>query len=208
MKAVTISIDAMGGDNAPDIVVDGLEYFIKHEGHKHDLHVLLHGDEAVLNKLLESKSAIKNICDIRHTETEIAMDMKPSQAVRRGKGTSLWNTVEAVKKGEAASALSAGNTGALMAISMLQLKRKMGVQRPALVAAWPTPDGQSVVLDVGANVDTDASQLTEFAVLGEAFYRAIYKKDAPSIGLLNVGTEDLKGNATIKAAHERLSESK
>ena len=208
MKAVTISIDAMGGDNAPDIVVDGLEYFIKHEGHKHDLHVLLHGDETVLNKLLESKSAIKNICDIRHTETEIAMDMKPSQAVRRGKGTSLWNTVEAVKKGEAASALSAGNTGALMAISMLQLKRKMGVQRPALVAAWPTPDGQSVVLDVGANVDTDASQLTEFAVLGEAFYRAIYKKDAPSIGLLNVGTEDLKGNATIKAAHERLSESK
>lgn len=208
VKAVTISIDAMGGDHAPNIVIDGLAYFIKHEGHKHDLHVLLHGDEEVLNKLLESKPAVKNICEVRHTETEIAMDMKPSQAVRRGKGTSLWNTVEAVKHGEAGSALSAGNTGALMAISMLQLKRKVGVQRPALVAAWPTPDGQSVVLDVGANVETDASQLTEFAVLGEAFYRAIYKKDTPSIGLLNVGTEDLKGNATIKAAHERLNESK
>ena len=208
VKSVTISVDAMGGDNAPDVIIDGLAFFIKHEGQKHDLHVLLHGDEAVLAPMLAAKSALARVCEIRHTDTQIAMDMKPSQAVRRGKGTSLWNTVEAVKKGEAALALSAGNTGALMAISMLLLRRKEGVQRPALVAAWPTPEGQAVVLDVGANVDTDASQLTEFAVLGEAFYRAIYKKDRPTIGLLNVGTEDLKGNATIKAAHERLNESK
>lgn len=208
VKAVTISVDAMGGDYAPDIVVNGLAYFIKHEGQKHDLTVLLHGDEAALAPLLAAKPNVRDICEIRHSDTVISMDMKPSQAVRRGKGTSLWNTVESVKNGEAASALSAGNTGALMAISMLQLKRKVGVQRPALVAAWPTPEGQSVVLDVGANVETDASQLTEFAVLGEAFYRAIFKKEQPSIGLLNVGTEDLKGNATIKAAHERLNESK
>ena len=207
VKAVSISVDAMGGDSAPDIVIDGLAYFMKHEGQKHDLHVLLHGDKTVLEPLIAAKSNLKDVCEIRHTETVIAMDMKPSQAVRRGKGTSLWNTIEAVKSGEAALALSAGNTGALMAISMLLLRRKEGVQRPALVAAWPTPKGQSVVLDVGANVETDASQLTEFAVLGEAFYRAIYKKDSPSIGLLNVGTEDLKGNATIKAAHERLNES-
>lgn len=206
-KAVTISIDAMGGDHAPQIVIDGLAYFMKHEGHKHDLRFLLHGDEAVLSPLLEQDIAVKNISEIRHSETEIAMDMKPSQALRRGKGTSLWNTVAAVKSGEAALGLSAGNTGALMAISMLLLKRKEGVQRPALVAAWPTPKGQSVVLDVGANVESDATQLTEFAVLGDAFYRAIYKKQSPSIGLLNVGTEDLKGNAVIKAAHERLNES-
>jgi len=198
-KAVTISIDAMGGDHAPQIVVDGLVYFMKHEGHKHNLHVLLHGDEAVLAPLLTK--------EIRHTDSEIGMDMKPSQALRRGKGTSVWNTVAAVKNGEAALGLSAGNTGALMAISMLLLKRKEGVQRPALVAAWPTPKGQSVVLDVGANVETDASQVTEFAVLGDAFYRAIYKEPSPTIGLLNVGTEDLKGNAVIKAAHERLNES-
>lgn len=208
VKAVTISIDAMGGDYAPEIVINGLAYFMKHEGHKHDLNFILHGNEGVLKDLLSSKPNVKDICDIRHTDTEISMDMKPSQAVRRGKGTSLWNTIESVKNGEAGAVLSAGNTGALMAISMLQLRRKTGVQRPALVAAWPTPDGQSVVLDVGANVETDASQLTEFAVLGEAFYRAIYDKDSPSIGLLNVGTEDLKGNATIKAAHERLNESK
>ena len=208
MKTVKISVDAMGGDNAPDIVIDGLAYFMKHYGKNHDLQMVLHGDKAVLEPLLASKPAVKTVSEIRHTETMISMDMKPSQAVRRGKGTSLWNTVESVKNGESILALSAGNTGALMAISMLLLRRKSGVQRPALVAAWPTPEGQSVVLDVGANVESDASQLTEFAVLGEAFYRAIYKKSAPTIGLLNVGTEDLKGNATIKAAHERLNESK
>ncbi len=206
-KAVTISIDAMGGDHAPQIVVDGLAYFMKHEGHKHNLHILLHGDEKILTPLLAQSQTVKDIAEIRHTDSEIGMDMKPSQALRRGKGTSLWNTVASVKNGEAALGLSAGNTGALMAISMLQLRRKEGVQRPALVAAWPTPNGQSVVLDVGANVESDASQLTEFAVLGDAFYRAIYKKQSPSIGLLNVGTEDLKGNAVIKAAHERLNES-
>lgn len=206
-RAVTISIDAMGGDHAPEIVIDGLAYFLKHEGDKHKLKILLHGDEAVLRPLLENKNAVKQAAEIRHSDSEIAMDMKPSQALRRGKGTSLWNTIAAVKNGEAALGLSAGNTGALMAISMLLLRRKEGVQRPALVAAWPTPQGQSVVLDVGANVESDASQLTEFAVLGDAFYRAIYKKQAPTIGLLNVGTEDLKGNAVIKAAHERLNES-
>lgn len=207
VKAVTISVDAMGGDHAPDIVLDGLAYFLKKEGHKHDLHVLLHGDEAVLTEKLEKLTNVREICEIRHTDTVISMEMKPSQAVRRGKGTSLWNTVQSVKAGEAALALSAGNTGALMAVSMLLLRRKPGVQRPALVAAWPTPEGQSIVLDVGANVESDASQLTEFAVLGEAFYRAIYKKELPTIGLLNVGTEDLKGNSVIKAAHERLNES-
>ncbi len=206
-KAVTISIDAMGGDDAPQIVIDGIAYFIKHEGYKHKLRILLHGDEAVLSNLLASKKAVRDISEIHHTDSEIAMDMKPSQALRRGKGTSLWNTVTSVKSGEADLGLSAGNTGALMAISMLQLKRKNGVQRPALVAAWPTPKGQSVVLDVGANVESDETQLTEFAVLGDAFYRAIYNKESPTIGLLNVGTEDLKGNAVIKAAHERLNES-
>ena len=135
------------------------------------------------------------------------MDDKPSQALRRGKDSSMWNAVAAVKAQRAEIAVSAGNTGALMAMSKLQLRMKQGVQRPALAATWPRRNGVSVVLDVGANVDVDPAQLTEFAVMGEAYYKAIHKIEKPTIGLLNVGTEDQKGNAVIKAAHERLSES-
>ena len=119
----------------------------------------------------------------------------------------MWNAVAAVKAQRAEIAVSAGNTGALMAMSKLQLRMKQGVQRPALAATWPRRNGVSVVLDVGANVDVDPAQLTEFAVMGEAYYKAIHKIEKPTIGLLNVGTEDQKGNAVIKAAHERLSES-
>jgi len=207
VKPVTISIDAMGGDNAPEIVIDGLAHFLKTEGADHELTFLIHGEEVVLVPLIEKHPHLARVSVVHHTETEISMEMKPSQALRRGKGTSMWNMVESVKMGEADLGVSAGNTGALMAISMLQLRLKEGVQRPALAASWPTPKGQSVVLDVGANIESNAAQLTEFAVLGDAFYRALYKKSRPSIGLLNVGTEDLKGNAVVKKTHERLSES-
>jgi len=119
----------------------------------------------------------------------------------------MWNAILAVKEERATIALSAGNTGALMAMSMMILRRMQGVQRPALAATWPRPEGVCVVLDVGANVEANASQLTEFAVLGGAYYRALYKTENPTIGLLNVGTEDQKGNAVTKAAHERLKQS-
>ena len=120
----------------------------------------------------------------------------------------MWNAIAAVKGGQAGIAVSAGNTGALMAMSKLQLRAKRGVQRPAIAASWPNLSGEmTVVLDVGANVECDAAQLTEFAILGEAYFRAVFGKKNPSVGLLNVGTEEGKGNATIKAAHERLSQS-
>ena len=125
----------------------------------------------------------------------------------RDKGSSMWNAIAAIKDGRADIAVSAGNTGALMAMSKLQLRMKRGVQRPAIAASWPREDGMCVVLDVGANIECDAAQLTEFAILGEAYYQSIYKTDRPTVGLLNVGTEDLKGNAIVKAAHERLSQS-
>jgi len=207
LTGLILSIDAMGGDNAPDIVVKGIEYFLKREGKNRRARFVLHGDEALLTPLLAKCKQTADRSEIRHTETSISMDEKPSQALRKGKGTSMWNAIASVKSGEANFAISAGNTGALMAMSKLQLRMKQGVQRPAIAASWPQLDGWCVVLDVGANIECDAAQLTEFAVLGEAFYRALHKKDNPSVGLLNVGTEDLKGNATIKAAHERLAES-
>ena len=120
----------------------------------------------------------------------------------------MWNAIAAVKGGQASVVISAGNTGALMAMSKLQLRAKRGVQRPAIAASWPNLCGDlTVVLDVGANVECDAAQLTEFAILGEAYFSAIYGKSDPAVGLLNVGTEEGKGNAVIKAAHQRLSQS-
>lgn len=207
LEGLIISVDAMGGDNAPDIVVDGIEHFVKGIGRGRKARFLLHGDEAKLAPLLARNREAAACAEIRHTELEIEMDAKPSQALRRGKGSSMWNAIQSVKAKEADIAVSAGNTGALMAMSMMILKRKQGVQRPAIAASWPNPKGMSVVLDVGANIDCDAGQLTEFAVLGEAYYRALYHVEGPRVGLLNVGTEELKGNAVIKAAHERLSES-
>jgi len=207
LQGLVVSIDAMGGDDAPDIVVDGIEHFLKTAGKGRKARFILHGNEALITPLLAKTSEASSRVEIRHTEHTIAMDDKPSQALRRGKGSSMWNAISSVKDGEADIVVSAGNTGALMAMSMMILKRKQGVQRPAIAASWPGPNGMCVVLDVGANIECDAGQLTEFAVLGEAYYRALYHVESPRVALLNVGTEDLKGNDVVKAAHERLSES-
>ncbi|WP_298912747.1 phosphate acyltransferase PlsX [uncultured Algimonas sp.] len=208
LDGLVISVDAMGGDDAPDMVVKGLEYFLTHAGKGRRARFLLHGDSAKIKPILAKAPQTRERCEIVHTDKVVSMDDKPSQALRRGKDSSMWNTIAAVKAGRAEIAVSAGNTGALMAMSKLQLRMKQGVQRPALAATWPKQDGVCVVLDVGANIDVDPAQLTEFAVMGEAYYKAIHKSANPSIGLLNVGTEDQKGNAVIRAAHERLSQSR
>lgn len=207
LNGLVVSIDAMGGDDAPDIVVDGIEHFLKCLGKGRKARFILHGNEDLLQPLIAKLPETAARIEIRHTEHVISMEDKPSQALRRGKGSSMWNAISSVKDGEANIVLSAGNTGALMAMSMMILKRKQGVQRPAIAACWPGPDRMCVVLDVGANIECDAGQLTEFAVLGEAYYRALFRTENPRVALLNVGTEDLKGNDVVKAAHERLSES-
>ena len=207
LDGIVLSVDAGGGDHGAAMVVSGIEHFLKHEGANRRARFLLHGDEAELFPLLKKNPRSRERTEIRHTELKIAGDAKPSQALRRGKGSSMWNTIASVKQGEARVGVSAGNTGALMAMSKLQLRMMPGVQRPAIAAVWPTVRGQSVVLDVGANIECDAAQLTEFAVLGEAYYRALFAVRCPTVGLLNVGTEELKGNAVIKLAHERLQES-
>jgi glycerol-3-phosphate acyltransferase PlsX len=132
------------------------------------------------------------------------MEEKPSQALRRGRNTSMWRAIESVEKKEAEVAISAGNTGALMAMAMFQLRTLEGIDRPAIAALWPTKRGQSVVLDVGANVASDAQQLVEFAIMGEAFARAILGLDRPTVGILNVGAEDVKGNDAVRGAAHML----
>ena len=192
-----ISIDGMGGDEGCAMVVDGLEQFARqHE----EWTFLLHGDETALKAALVNAQTAQPRTTIRHTDKAVAMDEKPGIALKRGKGSSMWNAIEAVKKNEAAAAVSAGNTGALMAMSKLILRTVPGVHRPALCAGWPTPDGICAVLDLGADITADAEQLVEFAIMGEAFSRAVHHKDSPSIGLLNIGSEDIKGNDTLKEA--------
>ncbi|RZJ89503.1 MAG: phosphate acyltransferase, partial [Brevundimonas sp.] len=162
----------MGGDHGPPIVVGGVREYLKRDN-SDGVDFLLHGDEAAIQAEITRQHVPVNRVAIRHTDKVVAMDEKPAQAMRRGKGSSLWNAIEAVKTGEAGGAVSAGNTGALMAISKLVLRMAAAdLERPAIVASWPTFKGHTAVLDVGANIGSDAEQLIEFAIMGEAFQTA------------------------------------
>lgn len=193
----TIAIDGMGGDHAPQSVVDGLSLFARENA---DSKFILFGDGASLKVLLDQHPAARDRTEIRHCERSVAMDDKPAQAVRQGRGTSMWESIQAVKSGEAVGAVSAGNTGALMAMSKLILRMVEGAQRPALVGTWPTRSGVSAVLDLGADIAADPAQLIEFAIMGVAFAHAVHHKPDPVVGLLNIGSEDLKGHEAIREA--------
>jgi glycerol-3-phosphate acyltransferase PlsX len=203
-EALVLSIDGMGGDHAPDIVVEGVDHCARARS---DARYLIHGDPQKLSALLDRYPAAKAVSTIVPAEKAIGMEVKASQAMRQGKGSSLWNAVQAVENGQAHAVVSAGNTGAYMAIAMFRLRTMEGVHRPALAARWPAANGGYVVmLDVGANVEADGEQLVEFAIMGEAFQRAVSGKDRPSVALLNVGAEDQKGHEEIRAAAKLIRE--
>jgi glycerol-3-phosphate acyltransferase PlsX len=203
--SIVISIDAMGGDHGPAVAVPGVAQALEGFGGR-QVRFLLFGDEAQINAELARHPKARAACEVRHTDKVIASDEKAAQALRRGKGSSLWNAVEAVKDGDAQAAVSAGNTGGLMAISKLLLRMTGGLDRPAIVASWPTMRGVTAVLDVGANVSSDAAQLVEFAIMGEAFHCAVHGAHRPSVGLLNVGSEEQKGHEEVREAHKILRE--
>jgi len=201
-RAVTLAVDAMGGDAGPQAVVDGVAHAAK-RGLK--ARFLLFGDRRALEPLVRSAPHAPMI-DIRHTDNVVSMTDKPSHVIRRGRDTSMWSAMAALKEGEAQALVSCGNTGALMALARLQLRMIEGVDRPAITALWPTRRGRSVVLDVGANVEADEKQLVQFAIMGEAFYRVLMGVEKPTVGLLNVGAEDLKGHELIRTAARTLKE--
>jgi len=201
---LTLSLDAMGGDNAPDIVVKGLQ--IARKRHPH-VRFLLHGDQAALGPLIGRGDGLSDICEIRHAEGVVGNDEKPSQAVRRGRDSSLWQSIQAVKDGSAAGVVSAGNTGAFMAMAKLALRTLPGIDRPAIAALMPTARGDCVMLDLGANAECDADNLVQFAIMGEVFGRNVLGLREPTIGLLNIGTEDQKGTDTLRRVSAVLRES-
>lgn len=202
---LVISIDAMGGDHGPSIVLPGVAKVLQSQRDE-PLRFLLHGDVTAMQAVMSSIPGLAERCELRPADGVISMDAKPAHAMRRGKGTSMWNTVDSVKTGEARAAVSAGNTGALMAIGRLLLRTAGNLDRPALVANWPTLQGVTSVLDVGANINCDAERLVQFAIMGAAYHRAIHRKARPTVGVLNIGVETEKGHEEVRSADRLLRE--
>ena len=201
--AFTLAVDAMGGDHAPDIVVQGIE--ISAERHP-SARFLLVGDAARLEKLLRQSPRAAAACTVRHAPDTIGSDLKPTAALRL-RHASMRVAIDAVATGEAAGVVSAGNTGALLALAKIIIKTMPGIDRPAMAAIAPSVRGDVVMLDLGANVTCDCRNLVEFAVMGDVFARTVLGLTAPSIGLLNVGSEELKGDDRLRAAADVLRES-
>ncbi len=201
-----ISVDAMGGDHGPAVVVAGLGLAA---AAMPGVRFILHGPSDELGRLLSKRSDLAGRVDIRHADGVVTMDEKPSHVMRHGQATSMWSAVDSVKSGEAAGVVSCGNTGALMAVSMLRLRKLPGVNRPAIACLWPSrnPGGFNVMLDVGADVRADEEDLVQYALMGASYARHGLGMQTPRVGLLNVGTEEHKGRAELKAAAERMAES-
>lgn len=202
--ALTISLDAMGGDDAPAMVVRGVN--IARQRY-HDARYLLFGDEKRLEPLLTKFRKLRDVCTIHHTDEVVTADAKPSAALRSGRQSSMRLAINAVVEGNAQGVVSAGNTGALMAMAKFVLKTLPGIDRPAMASYMPTLRGETLVLDLGANVECSAKNLIEFAVMGEAFARTTRGLQEPTVGILNVGEEELKGVTAVKEAAAVLSKS-
>lgn len=200
-----ISVDAMGGDEGPAAVVAGCSLSAKLNS---DIGFILHGNAAALTALVAKRPELSGRCEIRDASGVVTMDDKPSQVVRTGKDTSMWSAIESVRSGEAAVAVSCGNTGALMAISMIRLRKLPGVNRPAIAVLYPSsnPHGFNVMLDVGADVRADADDLMRFALMGISYARNGMDLSRPRVGLLNVGTEEHKGRSELKEAYDLIRE--
>lgn len=199
---VAIALDAMGGDHGASVVVAGAELSLARHP---DAEMVFFGDQAVLDPLLAARSKLREAARVVHTDVAVRMDDKPSQALRHGRWrSSMWLAIDAVKKGNAGVAVSAGNTGALMAMAKFHLKTMAGIGRPAIAALWPTLRGESIVLDVGAAIGADAQHLVELAIMGSAMARVVFDLDRPTVGLLNIGVEEVKGIEEIRDAHRIL----
>ena len=203
-RDIRIALDVMGGDHGPRVVVKAAAIALER---RPDVEFLLFGDEKIVAPLLAGLPALRAKSRTRHSDIAIKMTDKPSQALRTGRRvSSMWQAIEAVKNGEADCAVSAGNTGALMAMAKVCLHTMPQIDRPAIAAMWPTLRGESIVLDVGATIGADAEHLIDLAIMGAAMARIVFDIDSPTVGLLNVGVEEIKGIEEVKAAGRVLRE--
>ena len=201
---VRIALDAMGGDHGPSVVIPGAELSLARHP---NAELVLFGDAAQIEPLLDRHPRVKAASRLVHTSVAIRMDDKPSKALRQGRrDSSMWLAIDAVKKHTADVAVSAGNTGALMVMSKLHLRMMAGIDRPAIACQWPTLKGDSIVLDVGASIGADAGHLVHLAAMGSAMARVLFNIEKPSVGLLNIGVEEVKGLEPVREAGRMLRE--
>jgi phosphate acyltransferase len=201
---VRIALDAMGGDEGASVVVPGAELSLRRHP---DIEFILFGDRTAVAPLVGER--LKARSRLVHTDVAVKMDDKPSQALRHGRWkSSMWLAIDAVRRGDADVAVSAGNTGALMAMAKFNLKTMPGISRPAIAALWPTLTGESIILDVGASIGADAQHLVDLAVMGSAMARVLFDLDQPTVGLLNIGVEEVKGLEPVREAGRILREAK
>ncbi len=201
---VRIALDVMGGDFGPPVIIPGAELSL---AQRPGISFLLFGDSAKIAPLLNARPQLKAASKVIHTDVAIAMDAKPSQALRQGRWKSSMSlAIDAVKRGEADLAVSAGNTGAMMALAKFQLKTMPGIDRPAIAARWPTLRGELIVLDLGASIGADAPHLVDLAVMGSAMARVLFGRERPTVGLLNIGVEEVKGLEPLREAGRILRE--
>ena len=201
---IKIAVDAMGGDGSPKKVIDGIIH--NHKSNRENFYKIF-GDENEILKIIDNKIE-KNFYEVVNTNNIVKSTDSPLEAAKRGKDTSMWLSIESVKKKESDIVISAGNTGALLVIAKLNLKMIDNIDKPALSALWPNKKGMSVVLDLGANIDCSSKNLVDFSIMGSSLYKSLYPNETPNVALLNIGTEELKGNETIKETFQRLNEKK
>ena len=203
-KKIKIAVDAMGGENSPKKVIDAI---LENTKKNKDIFFNIFGDENIIKNYI-SKKLDNNIYKIHHTPNKILDTDTPLSAAKKGKDTSMWLTVESVKNKESDIAISAGNTGALFVIAKLNLKMIEKIDKPALSALWPNKKGFNVVLDLGANIECSEKNLLDFSIMGASLYKSLYPNDEAKVALLNIGSEELKGNEIIKNAYQLLNEKK
>ena len=201
---IKIAVDAMGGDNSPKKIIDGIIH--NHQSNKEVCYKIF-GDQNKISEIIKDKIN-KDFFEIFHTEDVVKSADSPLEGAKRGKNTSMWLAIESVKKKEADIVVSAGNTGALLVISKLNLKMIENIDKPALSALWPNKKGMSVVLDLGANIECSSKNLLDFSIMGASLYTSLYPNDKPNVALLNIGSEELKGNEIIKETYQILNDKK
>ena len=202
---IKIAVDAMGGDNSPNKIIDGI---VLHNKNSKNIFYRIFGNKEIIESTISNKRIKKENYEIIHTEEKVEGEDSALAAAKRGKNTSMWLAIESVKNKTSDIIISAGNTGALFVISKLNLKMIENIDKPALSGLWPNKVGMNVVLDLGANIDCSEKNLIDFSIMGSALYRSLFDNDTPKVALLNIGSEELKGNLIIKNTFQKISELK
>ena len=202
---IIIAVDAMGGDNSPNKVIEGVSI---HSKTSNDVHYKIFGDTNLIIPLVKEYNISKDTHELIHTNKVVEGSDSALSAAKKGKDTSLWLAIESLKNNQAHAIVSAGNTGALFLISKLNLKMIENIDKPALSALWPSKKGMNVVLDLGANIECSSKNLIDFSIMGSALLKALYDNKKPTVALLNIGSEEIKGNAMIKDTYQILSQKK